>query len=169
MTLSELFTKAGFTPSESYEGEAMGQDYVLAVDCSAEGNGTDPKTFAIASVHAENNNPALESTTSDANFLYEGKSSTKTDTQRTFQVSAQRMVGDEFQDFVCSHAITYGKGSSVVRSYVYFSLLTGKGEQGKVMISVNNNGGGAAGEPASVDVDLKAQGTPSEYTYTASV
>ena len=167
MTLSELFTEAGYTPSDAFEGVAMGQDYVLAVDCSAEGTGEDPKTFAIATVHAENNNPSLESSTNDANFLYEGKSSTKTDTQRTFNVSAQRMFGDEFQDFVCSHAITYGKGSTVVRPYVYFSLLTGKGEQGKVMISVNNNGGGAAGEPATVDVDLKAQGTPTEYTYAA--
>ena len=55
-------------------------------------------------------------------------------------------VGDEFQDFALSHAIMYGTGQTVIRAYVYFCLLNGKGEKGAASIIVNSDGSGSAGE-----------------------
>ena len=52
--------------------------------------------------------------------------------------------------------------------YVYFSILTGKGEKGTVSIIVNSDGGGNAGENSSISIDLRSVGTaPTEYTYSA--
>ena len=61
-----------------------------------------------------------------------------------------------------------GVGQKVVVPYVYFSLLTGKGEKGTVSIIVNSDGGGNAGENSAISVDLRSVGTaPTEYTYSA--
>ena len=78
-------------------------------------------------------------------------------------------MGDAFQDFICSHAIKYGKGSAVVRDYVYFCVLTGKGEKGKVLILVNNDGAAESGAIGDIDAELQVIGVPEEYTYSASV
>ena len=63
----------------------------------------------------------------------------------------------------------YGTGSAVIRKYVYFCLLNGKGETGEASIIVNSDGSGSAGESASIDIDVKkANAAPAEYTYSAA-
>ena len=62
----------------------------------------------------------------------------------------------------------YGTGNSVVTNYVYFNILNGKGEKGKVSIIVNSGGSGNAGESSAVDIEFKKIGSnPTEYTYVA--
>mgnify|MGYP000523290426 CR=1 FL=1 len=82
--------------------------------------------------------------------------------------SSSRLVGDPFQDFVCSHAIKFGKGSKVERDYIYFCALTGVGEKGKVAICVNNDGGADSGAPGEIDVELVCTKAPTAYTYSAT-
>ena len=66
-----------------------------------------------------------------------------------------------------AHNMKYGTGNGVVTDYVYFCLLNGKGEKGKVSIIVNSDGSGNAGESSAVDIELKKSGSlPTEYTYT---
>ena len=141
----------------------------MALDCTAEGNAESPEAYDIASVHTDNYNAGIDSETDDKNYYYEGKISKKTSSQRTFQVTGDRIIGDAFQDFVCSHAVKFGKGSAVLRGYVYFCVLTGKGEKGLATIVVNNDGNGESGASGEIDVEIKSQGEPEEYTYSASV
>ena len=57
-------------------------------------------------------------------------------------------------------------GQKVIVPYVYFSVLTGKGEKGTASIIVNSDGGGNAGENSAISIDLRSVGTkPTEYTY----
>ena len=109
----------------------------------------------------------MEAETSDKQYLRSGKATTKTGTSRTFTINGDRICGDEFQDAVLAHAIKFGTGSSVVKDYVYFNMLTGKGEKGKVSISVDDDLSGGAGESASFAITLSSRGTPTEYTYSA--
>ncbi len=172
MKVSQLM--AGITPDTAYEGIVNNKDMVLAVDC-----GVTPVTeitaatvadFAIVQVGTTGVEAQLNPTTQDKTYLRSGQTTTKTGNQRSFKISGDLHTGDEFQDFVMSHAIKYGTGSSVVRSYVFFNLLTGKGESGKMSIIVNSDGSGSADESASIDVELKKfSETPAEYTYAAPV
>ena len=109
----------------------------------------------------------LNPVTHDKTYIRAGQSTMKTGNQRSFTVSGDRYVGDEFQDFALSHAIMYGTGQTVIRAYVYFCLLNGKGEKGAASIIVNSDGSGSAGESAEVDIEIrKASAQPTEYTYT---
>ena len=74
-------------------------------------------------------------------------------------------MGDAFQDFVLSHKIVYGTGSDIIVPYIYFSLRTGKGEKGSAAIIVTSDVGGAAGSKATFACDVKAIGTPDEFTF----
>ena len=48
-------------------------------------------------------------------------------------------------------------------------MFTGKGEKGTVSIIVNSDGGGNAGENASIDIDLKKSGNaPEEFDYATA-
>ena len=58
--------------------------------------------------------------------------------------------------------------NAVIRSYVYFCVLNGVGEQGRASIIVNSDGGGNAGENAAIDIEIRKAGEqPAEYTYSA--
>ena len=59
----------------------------------------------------------------------------------------------------------YGTGQAVIVDYVYFNILTGKGEQGQVSVAIEDDLAGAAGENASWTATLTSRGTPTEYTY----
>ena len=168
LTIAGLLAHYNITPNPDYAGEVTGDDYILAVDCSESGNSDTPADYAPVAVHIENVGAELSPETEDTQFLYEGASSSKTSTQRAFKVEGKRKVGDTFQDFVCSHAIKFGRGTAVLRNYVYFCALTGKGEKGTVVICVNNDGGAESGAPGEIDVDLNCVGTPSEYVYTTT-
>ena len=95
-----------------------------------------------------------------------GTSTTKTGTTRSFAVSGDRFAGDDFQDALLDHALKYGTGQSVIKKYVYFNMLTGKGEQGSISIAVEDDNSGEAGSNASWSATLTARGTPQEDTYS---
>lgn len=166
MKLSELMT--GRTPSATYEGFVTNDDFVLAVDCSTDGTGT-VADYAVVQLGVAGLDAQLNPVTKDKQYIRAGQSTTKTGNQRSFAVSGDHYVGDDFQDFALSHAVKYGTGNAVIRNYVYFCILNGKGEQGKVSIIVNSDGSGNAGESSEIDIELKKSGdAPTEYTYTAS-
>ena len=83
-------------------------------------------------------------------------------------INGDRCVGDAFQDFVLSHKIVYGTGSDIIVPYIYFSLRTGKGEKGSAAIIVTSDVGGAAGSKATFACNVKAIGTPDEFTFADS-
>lgn len=166
MTLSELMT--GKTPSSSYEGWVTNDDWVLAVDISEEQNG-EPSEYVVAQMGVAGLDAQMNPVTQDKQYIRAGQSTTKTGTQRTFKVSGDRYVGDDFQDYAFSHKVQYGVGNAVVVNYVYFNILNGKGEKGQAAIIVNSDGAGNSGESSSIDIDLKKSGAqPVEYTYSAT-
>lgn len=166
MKLSEVMN--GITPSTSFVGEVTGDDFILAMDCTESGNATSPGGYDVATVHVSNYGAELSPETDSSQFYYEGYTAMKKSTSRKFKPVGKRLLGDAFQDFVCSHAIKFGKGSDVVRDYVYFCSLTGKGEKGKVLILVNNDGAAESGSVGDIDIELQVIGVPTEYTYVAS-
>lgn len=169
MTLAELMAKAA--PNPQYEGWTTNDDYVLALDC-----GETPATdfskvgeFAVVQLGVTGLDSNLNPITQDKTYIRAGQSTMKTGNQRSFSVAGDVYNGDTFQDFVLSHGIKYGTGSKVVRKYVYFNILTGKGESGECAIIVNSDGSGEAGNSAEFDVELKKSGAaPADYTYSAS-
>ena len=146
MKLSELM--ATHTPSSTFEGFVTNDDFVLAIDCSADGSAT-VKDYAVAQLGVTGLDANLNPITQDKTYIRAGQSTMKTGNQRAFKVSGDRYIGDDFQDFALSHAVMYGTGSAVIRKYVYFCLLNGKGETGEASIIVNSDGSGSAGESAS--------------------
>lgn len=166
MKLSELMKD--HTPKADFEGFVTNDDFVLAVDCTENG-AAEVGDYAVAQLGVTGLDANLNPITQDKTYIRSGQSTMKTGNQRSFKVSGDRYIGDEFQDFALSHAIKYGAGSAVVRKYVYFCLLNGKGESGEVSIIVNSDGNGAAGESAAVDIELKKSGpAPVEYAYSAA-
>lgn len=165
MKLNELMT--GKTPSANFEGFVTNDDWVLAIDVT--GEATDEGDYVVAQMGVAGLDAQMNPVMVDKQYVRAGQSSTKTGMQRTFKVTGDRYVGDEFQDFCFSHKIQYGTGNAVVVPYVYFCILNGKGEKGKASIIVNSDGSGNAGENSAVDIDVKKIGDmPAEYAYTAS-
>ena len=89
-------------------------------------------------------------------------------TTRTINLTGDRYAGDAFQDALLAHKIKYGTGKTVIKPYVYFCMLTGKGEQGLISIVIDEDPSGAAGSNAGIKATLTAKGTPTEYTYSSS-
>lgn len=166
MTLSELM--AGKTPDASFEGFVTNDDWVLAVDIT--GEATDEDDYVVAQMGVAGLDAQMNPITVDKQYIRSGQSTTKTGMQRTFKVTGDRYVGDDFQDYCFSHAVKYGTGNAVIVPYVYFCILNGKGEKGNASIIVNSDGSGNAGESSAVDIDVKKTGDmPTEYTYSAGV
>lgn len=170
MLLSELMAKAN--PDPNYEGYTTNDDYVLAIDCG-ETPATDVSKaggFAVVQLGVTGLDSNLNPITQDKTYIRAGQSTMKTGNQRSFSVAGDVYKGDTFQDFVLSHDIKYGTGSKVVRKYVYFNILTGKGESGECTIVVNSDGSGEAGNSAEFDVELKKSGAaPVEFDYSTAV
>lgn len=165
MTIAEYMAKV---TAASATGEYVGRDMVLGLDCSEEGDATSPDEYTYVGVHIEDYGATLSPTSEDKSYVYEGDSTVKTSTQRTFSITGQAYISDAFMDFIRSHAVKFGKGSAVQRGYCYFHNGTKEGEQGTMTILVNNDGNGAASSPADIDVELRSSGPVSEYTYSAS-
>lgn len=167
MKLAELMQNATLKPD--FTGFVTNDDFVLAIDC-----GNTPATdfsevddFAVVQLGVAGLDSQMNPITQDKVYIRAGQSTTKTGNQRSFAVSGDRYAGDEFQDFALSHDIKYGTGQTVVRKYVYFNIVTGKGESGECSIIINSDGSGEAGNNAEIDIELKKSGAaPSEYTYT---
>lgn len=166
MTLKELMQE--FTPDPSFEGWVTNDDFVLAINLDP-GTTTDVKEFGVAQMGVEGLDAQLNPITADKTYVRAGQSTQRTGTQRSFKMSGDRYIGDAVQDYLFSHAIKYGTGNAVITDYVYFNVLNGKGEKGKVTIIVNSDGSGNAGETSTIDVEFKKVGsTPEEFTYSAS-
>lgn len=166
MKLSTLMT--GKEPSPSFSGVATADDFVLAVDIASSPTGK-IGDYVVVQGGITNVDSQLNPESEDKTYIRNGKVTTKTATQRTFNVTGDRMFGDDFQDYALSHAIKFGTGQAVIVPYVYFSLLTGKGEKGTAAVIVNSDGSGKAGASAEIDVDIMATAAPTEYTYSADV
>ncbi len=152
MKVSELMK--GYTINPDYEGWVTNDDYVFAIDVAPGGDAVTP----------DGDFEGVEK-----QYIRSGQNTMKTGTQRSFAVTGDRYVGDPAQDYCLSHKMKYGTGNSVVTNYVYFNILNGKGEKGKVSIIVNSDGSGNAGESSAVDIEFKKIGSnPTEYTYAAS-
>lgn len=165
MKLSELM--AGYTPDPEFTGYATNDDYVLAIDT---GTSQDEDDYEVVEMGVAGLDAQMNPITQDKTYIRAGQSTQKTGTQRAFKVTGDRYIGDAAQDFLLSHNMKYGTGNSVIVPYVYFCILTGKGEKGRVSIIVNSDGSGNAGESSSIDIDLRKAGElPEEYTYTASL
>lgn len=167
MKLSELMN--GVTPNVDYEGWATNDDFILAIDLTP-GAAVAAKTseYGVVQLGVQGLDAQMNPSTADKVYIRAGQSTQKTGTQRTFSVSGDRYIGDDVQDFMFSHDIKYGTGNKVITNYVYFCMLTGKGEKGQVSIIVNSDGSGNAGDSSSIDVELKKVGSaPTEYTYSA--
>lgn len=168
MKLSELMANATLNPN--FTGFVTNDDYVLAVDCgeTPAKDFTDASNFAVVQLGVAGLDSNLNPITQDKTYIRAGQSTAKTGNQRSFAVSGDKYVGDEFQDFVLSHDIKYGTGQTVIRKYVYFNIVTGKGESGECCIIVNSDGSGEAGNSAEIDIELKKSGAaPVEYSYSA--
>lgn len=167
MKLSELMS--GVTPKADYEGWATNDDFILAIDLTP-GAAVATKTseYGVVQLGVQGLDAQMNPSTADKVYIRAGQSTQKTGTQRTFSVSGDRYIGDDVQDFMFSHDIKYGTGNKVITNYVYFCMLTGKGEKGQVSIIVNSDGSGNAGDSSAIDVELKKVGSaPTEYTYSA--
>lgn len=156
---------AGHTPSPSYAGFATNDDFVLAIQIDEE-QATE-KDYIVVQTGVTGHEASLNPVTTDSQYIRTGLVTTKTGTQRTFAISGERYEGDAFQDFCMSHKIKFGHGSEVVVPYVYFSMLTGKGEKGTAALIVSDDQTGEAGSNAGFSAELRSTTTPTEYTYSA--
>lgn len=161
MKLSELM--GGRTPDPAFEGFSTADDQVLAVDFT--GTAATPNDYTVAQAGITEQSGALAAETQESQYLRTGKVTIKTGTSRSFSVSGDRYHGDEFQDALLSHAVKYGTGQAVIKPYVYFNVLTGKGESGKLSIVVEGDLSGGAGANASFTATLTSTEKPGEYTY----
>lgn len=167
MKVSELMK--GYTINSDYEGWVTNDDYVFAIDVAPGGDAVTPDgDFEVVEMGIAGLDSQMNPVTQDKQYIRSGKNTMKTGTQRSFAVTGDRYVGDPAQDYCLSHKMKYGTGNSVVTNYVYFNILNGKGEKGKVSIIVNSDGSGNAGESSAVDIEFKKIGSnPTEYTYVA--
>ncbi len=168
MKLSELMQ--GHTPKPDYTGWVTNDDFVLAIDLNPNGEtSTEVSDYGVVQMGIEGLDAQLNPITVDKTYIRAGQSTQRTGTQRSFALTGDRYIGDEVQDYIFSHAIKYGTGNAVITNYVYFDILTGKGERGQVSIIINSDGGGNAGESSAIDVEFKKVGAlPAEYTYSAA-
>ena len=167
MTVTELMNAANVTPApDTYAGEVKTNFMILGI--AVEGTETDPTEYAVAAAHIKNLGAEIDASTEDSNYLYEGKFTTRIDARRTFSLEGKRIVGDEFQDWACSHAVKFGTGNDVIRDYVYFNALTGEGEKGRLTINVTKDGSGEANNSADFACSAFSNGAPEAYTYSAT-
>lgn len=162
MKLSDYITAAAAAAQAT--GTYMGSAMVFAIDASTEKT-DEVANYLVCAPHIIDLGAGIDAGTETQNFLYEGKSEVRTGARRTFSISGTRLVGDEFQDYICAHEFAYGSGEKVKRPYVLVNAATGKGEKGICTISVTNDGQGAAGSMASIAASVYADGNCSEYTY----
>ena len=166
MKLSELM--ANYTPDEEFEGFVTNDDYVLAIKVGA--SAQTEADYEVVQMGVAGLDSNLNPITQDKTYIRAGQSTQKTGTQRSFQITGDRYIGDAAQDYLLSHNQKYGTGNAVVADYVYFNVLNGKGEKGKAVVIVNSDGSGNAGESSAIDIELRKSGElPTEYTYSAGV
>lgn len=163
MTVSELMT--GITVDPDFEGWVTADDMVLAVDIT--GTAATVGDYVVVQVGVKTVDASMNAEKKTNAYIRAGKSTTKTGTQRTFAIDADRYIGDDFQDYALSHAVKYGVGQACVVPYAYFDRLTGKGEKGKASIIVDTDGSGAAEENSGISISLEKSGdAPVAFVYS---
>lgn len=166
MTVKEALTAAGITPDEEYTGVETTDNFILGIQTEATGQET-PDLYTVVQEHITEHSAAINNSSTDTAYIRTGTVTTKTGAQRQITVNGERFAGDPFQDFALSPKILYGTGQDVVVKYAYFSLRTGKGEQGEAALMVSADASGAANNPRGFSAQLNAVGKPTEYTYSA--
>lgn len=161
MLLSTLMS--GRTPSASYEGFATADDMVLAIDVSAQQTAA-VGDYAVVQMGTKSVTASLNPETKQSAYIRAGKSTTKTGNQRTIAFECDRCLGDEFQDYADS--IKYATGQGAIVNYVYFNILTGKGEKGTATLTLSTDGSGNAEDPLGISGTLEKSGAaPEDYTW----
>lgn len=162
MKVSELML--GYTPNPSYKGAITPDDWVFAIGTTSDADVSD---FIVAQGNIIGIDASMNTSTQDTQYIREGQSTTKVNTQPTYKVTGDRYVGNDFQDFCLSHKMVYSIGADAVVPYVYFNVRNGMGERGTASVVVNSTSSGNAGETSGFDVDFTKYGAmPEEYTYT---
>lgn len=168
MKVSELL-KSNWTAKENFTGPRVHNDMVLAINTTPGTENVKVGDYAVVQIQIEGTDAQLNPETSEKTYIRSGKNTNKTGTQRSFSVTGERYIGDAAQDFMLSHDIKFGSGASVITDYVYFDMITGKGEKGTVAIIVNSDGGGDASSGLEIDIELRQNGgNPEEFTYSAT-
>ena len=164
MTVTELMN--GITVDPAAEGIATADDFVFAIDFATTPT-DDPKTYIVAQAGVTEVSGAMSAQTAESQYLRTGLVTTKTGNSKTFTLNGDRYRSDAFQEALLSHAMKWATGAAVVKPYVYFDMVTGKGEEGKVAINVEGDLANAAGSNAGISVTMNVQGTPKEYVFSA--
>lgn len=167
MTVKEALTAAGITPDEEYTGVETTDNFILGIQTEASGQET-PDLYTVVQEHITEHSAAINNSSTDTAYIRTGTVTTKTGAQRQFTINGERFAGDPFQDFALSNKMLFATGQDAVVKYVWFSLRTGKGEQGQAVLIVSNDASNAANNPAGFSCQLNAVGKPKEYTYSAS-
>lgn len=167
MTVKEALTAAGITPDDEYTGVETTDNFILGIQTEATGQET-PDLYTVVQEHIIEHSAAINNSSTDTAYIRTGTVTTKTGAQRQFTINGERFAGDPFQDFALSNKMLFATGQDAVVKYVWFSLRTGKGEQGQAVLIVSNDASNAANNPAGFSCQLNAVGKPKEYTYSAS-
>ena len=163
MKAKELFAEE--TTNPSFEGIVVTDNMVLLVDCSEEQK-ADIDDYAVVQAGLKSTSGSLNPEEKTNSYIRQGKSTTKTGTQREIGFELDRYVGDEFQDYALSHDMLYAIGQKAVVNYAYFNMITGVGEKGKGTLSISSDAGGNAEENLTVSGSIKKSGAiPAKLTY----
>lgn len=163
MKLKEMFADVRTDPK--YEGYLTTDEMVLAVDISTD-QSADVDDYAVAYMGSTDRSSSLNPEEKTNAYYYHGKSTTKTGNQRTIDITEDRYIGDEFQDFAFSHEMKYATGQKAIVKYAYFNTLTGEGEKGSGSLIVSDDGSGAPEENLSVSCSIKKSGAqPEKFVY----
>ena len=167
MTVSEFMSKIEI--KSDFAGLTLADDFVLAINLSGHTESSDPGTYTVVEAGLKSADGQLNPEEKTNSYIRKGKSTTKTGVQRSFSLDMDRYIGDEAQDFFDSYAVKYGTGQACVVDYVFFNMLTGKGEKGKASLMVNTDAGGNAGDNSTFAIELSKSGDmPESYTWSAS-
>lgn len=166
MTVKEALTAAGIVPDPEYTGVETTDNFILGIQTEATGQET-PDLYTVVQEHITEHSAAINNSSTDTAYIRTGTVTTKTGAQRQFTINGERFAGDPFQDFALSNKMLFATGQDAVVKYVWFSLRTGKGEQGQAVLIVSNDASNAANNPAGFSAQLNAVGKPTEYTYSA--
>lgn len=161
LTVKQLM--AGKTPDATFQGITTADDMVLAVTFDG---ATKVDDYLVAQLGVIGVESSVNPETQESQYIRQGKSTVKTGSQRTFTITGDRFLGDDFQDKALD--TKFKTGQAVIVDYVWFNILNGKGEKGKASIMVEQDSGGNAGENATFSISLNSVGEkPTDYTYTA--
>ncbi|MDE6357905.1 MAG: hypothetical protein K2L15_04880 [Eubacteriales bacterium] len=171
MTIEEIM--GGRKPNSDYEGVTNSDDYILAIDITENGavtGETKIKEYTVAQLGVKGFERSLNPEEQTDTYLRAGASTSKTGTQVTMSITADRYIGDPFQDFCLDFKRIYGTGQEVIVPYVFFNILTGKGEIGRLTLMVENDGSGDAGTKAEVSINFSKVGDkPIPFDYLTDI